>query len=204
MPADYKYLLESLDINNTLIDCTPQFALILPQWQKIQDTTITTYVPRRFIFYNPKTTAKLLDECMKFSADESAAGRFELNSYKFTPLVTSQLINTTFAWNLNPGGSSCYVYSLPIYNPYFINKDKTKYYPFDSYVLEFGVSFPYKTDFQGMVFVPEQFTITDMRFNTTSTAPEVRTNKNVGYFNQELRLTYKLRKKNRCSTCEYF
>jgi len=173
--------------SNENISCSYQFSLILPQWLQPYEGGVTIYEPRRFFLYNPETSAELIDDCRKFSSGTEYITDIGLSKtskgYKFKVYDTTIFTPVSFDWNLEKGASSCYIYKIPVYNPHIVNQTLAKYYPFDSYELKIGFSFPYQTDFQGLIIIPEEFTITNFSINATQKILETKLTRNIGYFN---------------------
>lgn len=180
----------SEECNNQETPCSPQFTLILPQWMRPypNESTVTIYEPRRFFLYNPVTSAEQINDCRKFSVGSGYnipvlfskdQGKLKIE-IEFNKTST---IDTTFDWNWGEGESICYLYNIPIYNPYLVNQRNTKYYPFDDYEMSFGFSFPYATDFQGFVRIPKQFRITNLSINTSQKDVMTLQTINIAYFN---------------------
>jgi len=157
----------------------------LPEWLESYEGGATIYEPRRFLLYNPETSAILVENCRNFSVGGELIVNIMIKNSSITVEEPNQLyfIKVPFNWNLKESGSSCYLYKIPVYNPFLVDKTRVKYYPFDSYSLKIGFLFPYKTDFQGLVILPEQFTITSFSINTTQKIVKTISTRNVGYFN---------------------
>ncbi len=177
---------ECLNKSKEEIPCSRHFSLVLPQWLESHNLSATIYEPRRFIFYNPLTSSQLIEDCRKFSVGGNYSLQMTITKggkLKIEKLNQTQFIRVPFDWNLEKGGSDCYFYNIPIYNPLIVDQTKIKWYPFDSYNMRFGFVFPYKTNFQGLITLPKQFRMTSFSINTTQKNVKTIPTRNVGYFN---------------------
>jgi len=167
-----------LNKSNEKINCSQQFSLILPPWHEQLKEGEKLTNPRFFVIYNPQTSAELIKNCRNFSSN---------TKYNATvPYPTAPTTEVPFYWNSEFGGFDCYLYNLPVYNEYLVDQTNLKWYPFDTYEMKFGFSFPYATNFQGLVIIPEEFTITSIIINTTNTTrKEGPMTENIAYFASE-------------------
>lgn len=178
------------NVTSDNISCSHHFTLLLPQWIDIADDGLraTIHEPKRFLLYHPQTNAAQYKDCRKFSPGGGYDVKFSLskhdNQLNARILKHDSMARVPVQWNQEEAGANCYIYDLPIYNPAMVDKDKTKFYPFDSYLMQVGFSIPYQTDFQGLVIIPEQFIITSIDVNTSKGITTLT--ENIGYFNLRL------------------
>lgn len=171
---------DCLNKSNEKINCSQQFSLILPPWNEQLKEGTKLLNPNNFILYNPQTSAELIENCRNFSS--------HVNYYVTVPSSTAPNREVPFYWNLNSGGFDCYLYNIPVYDTHLVDQTNYKWYPFDWYEMKFGFSFPYSTDFQGWISVPEEFTITSLTINTNNATQKnyvTTMTKNIAYFSFE-------------------
>lgn len=178
------------DVSSQPIPCTDQFDLLVPQILSQNGTNISLTDQRKWFFYNPEATANVDIECKKFSSGQAdhIPMSINLSSKKITVNDSSRFSDVSFSWTDNATDTICYRYHLPVYNPRIANKSLMKQYPFDSYTVSIGFSFPYDASIKGVITLPEKYYVTNflIQKNETEKNETEFYDKNIGYLSAQV------------------